>query len=312
MFLATRSSCRQSDGGETSMPDGDEKNDLFVHEWTSLKTLWHQYQGAITDARLREELEKYFGREQPEGGWEGLNRAEQIIGMYLDPDQLKLEYNNLLALAKSRKLPSLSMFESYERSFFGVGGSVSQRRGAYLALLYTLQSRFVELRLERKLKAAAAYRLLWVGIVLVAAIATIHWAVSRPHLGDPMMVLAVVFGMGVFGAFFSRVATFQTNFSTLRFETVAGEFHRRVLWVRMLYGGIGAIVFYYILRSGLVHSHFVPDWSVLDVSRPPSEVSSDKLAPTPATEWSKLLVWSFFAGFSEQFVSKSLDKVGSE
>jgi len=123
----------------------------------------------------------------------------------------------------------------------------------------------------------------------------------------------------VFGAFFSRVATFQTNFSTLRFETIAGEFHKRVLWVRLLYGGIGAIVLYYILRSGLFHSHFVPNWSVLDVrrtvldvSRPPCEVSSDILAPTPVTEWSKLLVWSFIAGFSEQFVSKSLDKVGSE
>ena len=303
------------------MPDSDEKNDLFVHEWTSLKTLWHQYQGAITHARLQEELEKYFGREQPEGGWEGLNRAEQIIGMYLDSDQLKLKYNNLLALAKSRKLPSLSMFESYERSFFGVGGSVSQRRGAYLALLYVLQSYFVELRLERKLKTVTANRLLAAGGVLVVAIAMIHCAtaVSRPHLADPVMILAVVFGMGVFGAFFSRVATFQTNFSTLRFETIAGEFHKRVLWVRLLYGGIGAIVLYYILRSGLFHSHFVPNWSVLDVrrtvldvSRPPCGVSSDILAPTPVTEWSKLLVWSFIAGFSEQFVSKSLDKVGSE
>ena len=303
------------------MSDSDEKNDIFVHEWTSAKTLWHQYRGAIADPDLKKELEEYFGQPQPVGGWEKLHRAEQIIGMYLDSDQLKLKYNNLLALAKSRKLPSLSMFESYERSFFGVGGSVSQRRGAYLALLYVLQSYFVELRLERKLKTVTANRLLAAGGVLVVAIAMIHCvtAVSRPHLADPVMILAVVFGMGVFGAFFSRVATFQTNFSTLRFETIAGEFHRRVLWVRLLYGGIGAIVFYYILRSGLFHSHFVPDWSVmdvshpvLDVSRPPSEASSDKFAPTPVSEWSKLLVWSFVAGFSERLVSGSLDKVGSE
>jgi hypothetical protein len=244
---------------------------------------------------------------------------EQIIGMYLGSDQLKLEYDNLLALAKTQKLPSLSIFETYEKSFFGVGGSLSQRRSAYLALLHTLQSHFVELRLDRKLKGAAAWRLLWVGVALVAAIMMINWRMeARPHVANTI-TLAVVFGMGGLGALFSRVATFQTKFSALRFETVTGQFHRTVLLLRLVYGGIGALVFYYVLRSGLLHSHFVPDWPVLDascpvldVSRPSTVVSPDKLAPTPATEWSKLLVWSFVAGFSERLVSKSLDKVGSE
>jgi hypothetical protein len=138
-------------GGEL-MANHTAKNDVFVHEWTSVKTLWHRYCGAVTDVRLQEELEKYFGREQPEGEWEGLDRAEQIIGIYLDSDQLKIEYNNHLTLARSQKMKSLSMFESYESSFFGIGGSVDQRRGAYLALLHALQSHFVELRLERKLR----------------------------------------------------------------------------------------------------------------------------------------------------------------
>jgi hypothetical protein len=303
------------------MTGSDEKNDIFVHEWTSTKTLWHRYRGAVADPDLKKELEEYFGQSQPVGGWEKLHRAEQIIGMYLDSDQLRLGYNNLMALARSQKLASLPMFESYQSGFFGVGGSVHLRRGAYLALLYALQSHFVELRLERKLKTVTANRLLVAGLVVVAAIAMIHLitAVCKPHLGDPIIILAVVFVMGVSGAFFSRVATFQTSFSTLRFETIAGEFHKRVLWVRLLYGGIGAVVFYHILRSGLAHSHFVPEWSVMDVSRrvldvshPPSEVSPGKLALTPATEWSKLVVWSIIAGVSERFVSKSLDKVGSE
>jgi len=304
-----------------SMSDSDEKNDIFVHEWTSAKTLWHQYRGAIADPDLKKELEEYFGQSQPVGGWEKLYRAEQIIGMYLDSDQLMFGYNNLMALARSQKLRSLPMFESYQSSFFGVGGSVHLRRGAYLALLYALQSHFVELRLERKLKTVTARRLLVAGCLLVAVIAMVHCGtrVFRPHFVDPILVLAAVFATGVFGAFFSRVTTFQTSFSTLRFETIAGEFHGKVLWVRLLYGGIGAIVFYYILRSGHVHSHFIPDWSVLDTSRPvldvsrlTSEVPSGKLVTTPANEWPKLLVWSFFAGFSEQFASKSLDKVGSE
>jgi hypothetical protein len=300
------------------MSDSDEKNDVFVHEWISAKTLWHQCCGAAadtdlkTDADLKKEMEEYFRPSQPVGGWGNLNRAEQIIGMYLDSDQLGLEYNNLMALAKSRRLASLSMFESYQRSFFGVGGSVHQRRGAYLALLYTLQSGFVESRLERKLRTVAAGRLLAAGCVLVAAIAMIHWVteVYGPHAGDTM-ILAVVFGMGIFGAFFSRVATFQTNFSTLRFETITGQFHRRVLFVRLLYGGIGAVLFYYILRSGLIHGHLIPDLSMLDTNLQPSKVSPGGLAPTPATEWSKLLVWSFVAGFSERLVSNSLDKIGS-
>jgi hypothetical protein len=294
------------------MANHTAKNDVFVHEWTSVKTLWHRYCGAVTDVRLQEELEKYFGREQPEGEWEGLDRAEQIIGIYLDSDQLKIEYNNHLTLARSQKMKSLSMFESYESSFFGIGGSVDQRRGAYLALLHALQSHFVELRLERKLKAVAACRLLAIGVVLVALMVIVHLVTEvGSHIGD-RMIPAVVFAVGVLGAFFSRVTTFQTNSTALRFEAITADFHKRVLYVRLLYGGIGAVVFYHILRSGLAHTHFLPDWAVLDTRCHPSEVPAEKFPLTPATELSKLLFWSFFAGFSERFVSSSLDKIGSE
>ena len=136
------------------MSDGKEKNAIFLHEWTTLRTLWHQIRSSIGDEdALVKELTKYFGEAPlpPErGGWEDLNRAEQMVGLLLDPVRLRFEYRNLLQLAQSRKLPALSTFESDERHLFQDSLSatptqeiVDRQRSAYLALLYSLQSGFV-------------------------------------------------------------------------------------------------------------------------------------------------------------------------
>jgi hypothetical protein len=121
----------------------------------------------------------------------------------------------------------------------------------------------------------AACRLLAIGVVLVALMVIVHLVTEvGSHIGD-RMIPAVVFAVGVLGAFFSRVTTFQTNSAALRFEAITADFHKRVLYVRLLYGGIGAVVFYYILRSGLAHTHFLPDWAVLDTRCHPSEVPAE-------------------------------------
>jgi hypothetical protein len=319
MSLAARPSCGPSDGGETSMSDGDEKNDVLDHEWTTLRSLWDRCSSTTTtvDPALRAELEGYFsGARKPSegGGWDELNRAEQIVGMYLGPDQIRIEYDNLLELAQSRKLPSIATFKCYKVQFFGPGGTLDDQRLAYLSLLYSLQSVFVEARFERKLRKVTARRLLTTGIVLIIGTMALHLTmqlIKKPG-GVDLLTLVIVATMGILGAFFSRVATFQTSFSTLRFSDITNSYQRWVLWVRLVYGGLGAIVFCYLMRSGLLSSSVFPDWRVVDApdaSRLMVEASAGK---TVITEWSKLVVWSFIAGFSERFVSSSLDKIDSK
>jgi hypothetical protein len=302
------------------MTGSKDKNPIFMHEWTTLRTLWFQISPAVGgDNALGKELTEYFSKEPPppeKGGWEGLNRAEQIVGMYLDPVRLNFEFGNLMQLARSRKLPSLATFENYEKHLFQDPTSttaseevVNRQRVAYFALLYALQSGFVEDRFERQIKGATAKRLSGAGSLLLVLIVLRQTAqeIHDKSRSEDVLSLVTVIGMGVVGAFFSRLTRFQTDFSGLRFAEITNNYRIWVLVVRLLCGGIGAIIFYYLLRSGMLKSAVLPDWAALDMSRPSSD---PKL--TPVTEWSKILVWSFLAGFSERLVSSSLDKIGSK
>jgi hypothetical protein len=58
-------------------------------------------------------------------------------------------------------------------------------------------------------------------------------------------------------------------------------------------------VFYFILLGGMV------------TYRAPRD-KQDEMNFSAIAEWSKIVVWSFLAGFSERLVSSSLDKIGSK
>ena len=124
------------------MADGD-KNEVLVHEWVTLKTLWDQCCPKDPNDPLQDELTNYFKTKPKSFGdsdWNDLNRAEQLVGMYLSADRIKFEYDNLLALAEARNLPTLTTFKRYKVEYFGSAGTEPDRRWAYQSLLYSLQS----------------------------------------------------------------------------------------------------------------------------------------------------------------------------
>lgn len=302
------------------MSEGNEKRSIFFHEWTTLKTLWQQIRPSIKAGDVfGEELNKYFENEPlpPEkGGWEDLNRAEQIVGVLLDWVRLKFEYDNLLQLARSRKLSALATFENYEKRYFQDSIStepsdtaLNHQRAAYFAVLYSLQSGFVEDRFERQLKSAVAWRLSVAGgglLALILVLQTVQDVHDNAGCTDLFRLMAVI-GMGVIGAFFSRLTRFEIDYSTLRFPDITKHYRLWVLVVRLLCGGIGAVIFYFLLRSGMLKSSLLPDWDALDMRHVPAD---PKLSPI--AEWSKIMVWSFLAGFSERLVSSSLDKMAAK
>lgn len=77
----------------------------------------------------------------------------------------------------------------------------------------------------------------------------------------------------------------------------------RMLFLRILYGMIGAIVFYYFIRSGLLGGTAFP---VLTRAPPTDGVTGS--IPAPSQDIAKLIVWSFLAGFSERLVSDALNR----
>jgi hypothetical protein len=238
------------------------------------------------------------------------------VGAYLKDAQLATEYRTLLGIARARKIPTLERHIEDAALFPGNVENLDKRRGAYMTLLQTLQAGFIEGRFRRRLLQETALQMFWIGLVAMAlALAPfVFFAISDrdifkvasgtaghllfSHEPGPSLVIAA--GFGLLGAYFSRLLSFQSKLTTLDFDDVMTLYKPRPLYVRLLYGAIGAIVFYLILRSELVGGTAFPNFKILSMG--------DK-AGAPTLELAKLLVWSFLAGFSERLLPDSLERV---
>lgn len=332
--------------GRFCAPPVARSNEVIAHEWTSLRTLWRV---ATTNPGLtlpdKAAIEALFPAEPPPRSgpeeWNRLNEASQIVGRHLLPEQVEVEFPILLSLAVRRGLSNLDVHRTNAEFFepngkVAAGGAllVAKRRVAYLALLDDLQRDFIDARNRRQLRQEVARRLFRYGcfllvlavlpFVLLAVIAH-FWppagGAGALYSSNPVFGLGLVMAFGLLGAFFSRVTQFQADSATLSFEQVMNTYRREVLRVRLLVGMIGAVVFYFLMRSKIVGGSIFPDMSQLSLSTVSvlkEEAGSVSAAGKtveasgltillPSAELAKLLVWSFLAGFSERLVRNTLD-----
>ena len=101
-------------------------------------------------------------------------------------------------------------------------------------------------------------------------------------------------GVGIIGAFFSRLVSFQSRADAFGFEQILNTFSTQVIVVRCATGMFGAMLFYFLMRSGLL------DGTLFLKEGDPSVLS-----------FAKLLVWSFVAGWSERLVPETLERTES-
>lgn len=129
--------------------------------------------------------------------------------------------------------------------------------------------------------------------------------------GNRFMVSWACFGCGLVGGFVSLQQRVK-NFGDEELELLS------LSWFQILlipvYGGIFALVLYLGFLSKLVEGPLFPSFVGPPFSQPvPS--SQDVAAffaqtyPATGSDLTKLLFWSFIAGFSERFVPQILDKV---
>lgn len=293
-------------------PQSSTRNQTLAHEWVGLIARWEacaQNDRASDPAAKRIEA-LIAGRDVTIStggiGWEDLNQAEQLLAQFLSLSQLTVEFANLLELAKTRALPALAAHQANSVLFPATSSNEAQARDAYVALLHDLQSDHVQQRFRRSLSGDASQTLFRFGAVLtVVATLLLSLLASRSgHLvfGTEGFLFLLVATAGCVGAFFSRTMTFlgDSRTGTTSYDTFISAYVGRSMRLRIGYGMIGAVVFYLILKSGIVAGTIFPELAKLP--KPTMTVLID-------IDIAKVLVWSFIAGFSERLVPDTLTRV---
>ena len=299
-------------------------NEIIAHQWDTLKVLWQSCKMAAEPCKAAlqgatepqtgwsascDEIDKMFPQGDKIGSsdaeaWREFNYAEQRVGQHLAPPALNIEYLTLLGIAEARKSPWRSTYLA-EKSLFENSSSdptaLKKQQALYQSLLQALQADFIETRFRRRLRRETAGTLLVFGIiVLLVAVAPICFP---PVIGGHGFYLLIAACFGMLGAYFSRMLSFQTKLASIGFDDVMNLYAWRMLAVRLLFGIIGAIIFFYLLYAGLLGGDAFPDMKKLGHQAAPN---------LPEGDFAKLLVWLFLAGFSERLVPDSLERAEAQ
>jgi hypothetical protein len=296
------------------------------HAWSVLHVLWQdrKREGDL-DAADISAIDAIFSSRSSDGGqfgWERLNDAELRVASLLTPSQIKSHFSILLSAAVRRRIPDLAEFQR-QAVIFSNDDNYPEQRAVYMALLFSLQRDFIEKRVLRNIRVSIAGRMFRYGIlaalfpvailvlfagylktVQVLDIGEIH----KYYVETGSLYLVLVAALGMLGAYFSRMIDFQTTIASLTFENAANEYVDRVIRLRMLYGMIGAFIFFLVLRSEIFTAAILPQFGEKDLPFQWSNLGPFMML-LPSSNLAKLMIYAFLAGFSERLVPDTLARI---
>lgn len=295
----------------------------------SIETLWSvvkAHPDTDTNSALVADIESRLAK--PYKTWSDVYALERLIVPLMPELEVTAFFQRRLQRAKTFNLPALGAHEANweaAKAEKQTDERLHAKQAAYFVLLDDLNWFYTAQRLDRRQRDVAAQTLWRVGLFILALVA-LPWlvvgglgtlAASNPAAKSlldaalshpPWFGFYTALAFGLLGALFSRLSSFQSNVATLTYDDIGRTFKLRYLMVRFGFGMVGAGILYFLMAGGFLTGSLFPDLKTAKfVDSTVALWGTDWMTAVPNAEFAKLVVWSFIGGFSERFVSSTLE-----
>lgn len=247
--------------------------------------------------------------------WNIPNEIEILLVQLKTGPDLDVALDSALLTAEKIGVPSFATLSKRRE-----GLEVDNEKQALLAkLLRDTHNRYAARRLEREERWKAAGRMARLGAILTGLVVAILivlglepnftlWgtAYRLDHLALARQNTVVCVFFGILGAYLSRLIAFQNGSAKLSYDDLRYGYSGKYLFVRLLVGALSALIVYFVIAGRLIGGELFPAPEGAGGFGSLWQSYDDAKYSGPTSNFAKLIVWSFIAGFSERFLPDSL------
>jgi hypothetical protein len=304
--------------GSDGTPSGMAR--AWYAHMAGLKATYHRLTAAnpaLIDQRIQILLDpQASAHKDNDTNWAIPNEIEILLARLLPPGEIDSELDSAFATADRISVPSRDAL----RKRAAAAMLPDEKQAVLATLLRDTHNRFAQRRSERVARKIVADRMTKLGFGLTGLIVVVFCALGSgiftQTVGNNQLELLVKYNLlvttffGFLGAYLSRLIAFQTNGALLGFDDLENGYSWHFLMVRLLVGGMSAVILHFVISGNLIGGELFPSGETSDgggFGKLWQTYDSDGMAYSgPSANYAKLIVWCFIAGFSERFLPDHL------